>query len=304
MENKCFRDLLTGDLKTAKISLLGIPYDKNASVGKGASFAPDNLRALSYHLPALTKDAEDISGFKLYDMGNVVANNDEKVEDYFACVQKEAFRALTLTPYSWYLGGDHSIAIATERAFYDYALSLGKEPVIIHIDAHPDICDIYEGSKYSHACPIRRAIDYGYKTENIVLIGMRGFEAQEVSYFNLHPELKVYSSSYLNANGLNEVIAYLNKTFADDRYLVYLSYDIDANDPSFAPGTGTPEAFGLTSKMVLTLILDIVKNLNVKAMDLVEIAPPLDVNDVTSWLGLKTMYEIFNVLLKKEKKHA
>ena len=90
------------------------------------------------------------------------------------------------------------------------------------------------------------------------------------------------------------------KNKIDDNGLVYLSYDIDANDPSFAPGTGTPEAFGLNSLTTLKIITNLFKNLPIQAMDLVEISPLLDINDITSWLGLKTMYEIF--ALKKEVK--
>ena len=91
------------------------------------------------------------------------------------------------------------------------------------------------------------------------------------------------------------------KTRFDDSYAIYLSYDIDINDPSFAPGTGTPEAFGPTSRMVLDLVLGLFDNLPIKAFDIVEVSPKLDTNDITSWLALKTIYEVFNVLIKKEK---
>ena len=94
---------------------------------------------------------------------------------------------------------------------------------------------------------------------------------------------------------------YLIKKYSNKKYLVYLSYDIDANDPAYAPGTGTPEAFGLTNFETATLICGIVGGLNVDTMDMVEIAPPLDVNNITSWLGLKTLYEVFNTLIKTGK---
>lgn len=81
--------------------------------------------------------------------------------------------------------------------------------------------------------------------------------------------------------------------------MIYLSYDIDANDPSFAPGTGTPEAFGLNSNELMLFIKELFINLPIKAMDIVEVSPPLDSNDITSWLSLKTLYEIFEILKKK-----
>ena len=96
------------------------------------------------------------------------------------------------------------------------------------------------------------------------------------------------------------MISYITNKYNSDKYLVYISYDIDANDPSYAPGTGTPEAFGLTSKETMKLITSLVRNLNVDALDIVEVAPPLDVNNITSWLALKTLYEVFNELINKK----
>ena len=134
----------------------------------------------------------------------------------------------------------------------------------------------------------------------MVLIGIRGFEEQEVEYFAAHPEIALYTANTLYKDGINKIIDDLKVKF-DDSYAIYLSYDIDINDPSYAPGTGTPEAFGPTSRMVLELILGLFENLNVKAFDIVEVSPKLDCNDITSWLALKTIYEVFNVLINKEK---
>lgn len=293
---KCFRDLLVTDINKARVILTGVPYDKNASVGKGASLAPQVLRELSYHLPAVDMNGHIISDCKIFDTGDLKCENNDCLT-YFQKVQNHLLKTLKTEKFNLVLGGDHSIAIASEAAFYDYAVSKNKIPAIIHLDAHPDICDEYEGSKYSHACPIKRAIDYGYETNNIVLIGIRGFEEQEVKYFAEHQEIKVFTSSNIHTNGVQQVINYLKDKF-DDRYMVYLSYDIDCNDPCFAPGTGTPEAFGANSEDVLSIIRFVIASLNVKMMDLVEIAPPLDINDITSWLGLKTLYEVFYELIK------
>jgi hypothetical protein len=81
-----------------------------------------------------------------------------------------------------------------------------------------------------------------------------------------------------------------------DEYMIYLSYDIDANDPSFAPGTGTPEAFGLNSIKLMNFIKVLFKNLPIKVMDIVEISPVLDTNNITSWLALKTIYEVLGLI--------
>lgn len=292
--NKEFRDLITLNKEEADVILVGVPFDKNASVGKGASLAPKVLRELSYELPALDRSGNDLRSLKLFDNGDITTEDFDEMKSEFSN------RLFTNKGFHLIFGGDHSIAIASCRAFYDYAISLNKIPVIIHIDAHPDICDVYEDNKFSHACPIFRSLEYGYKDENVVLVGIRGFEAQEIETFKKKSDLKVFKAKDVDNQGIDSVISYITNKYNSDKYLVYISYDIDANDPSYAPGTGTPEAFGLTSKETMKLITSLVRNLNVDALDIVEVAPPLDVNNITSWLALKTLYEVFNELINKK----
>jgi agmatinase len=234
----------------------------------------------------------------MYDNGDIVQKDGEDVETYFARIEENVFTSMNYGKFNLFIGGDQSIAIPTEKAFLRYCQKINKIPAIIHLDAHPDICDTYEGSKYSHACPNRRSIDNGYKTSDMVLIGMRGYEAQEVEYFAAHPEIEVYNSSYVQNHGIEEMLEHIKNKF-DDRYLIYLSYDVDINDPSFAPGTGTPEPFGLDNLTVLKIIKYLVANLPIGALDIVEISPKIDSNDITTWLGLKTLYEVFELLEKK-----
>ncbi len=300
MEEEIFRGLITKNIDDAKIILTGVPFDKNASIGKGASEEPHVMRELSKSFPPLTKDGFEIENCKIFDNGDIAQKSNESIEKYFIRLQKEAYKVMEKNKFPLFVGGDHSIAIATERAFFDYCKKVNKKPAIIHIDAHPDICDEYEDSKYSHACPNRRSIDYGYDTKDIVMIGIRGYESQEVKYFAEHPELKVFNATYILNNGIKKILKTLKQKFANDDYLVYLSYDIDANDPCFAPGTGTPEAFGPSSLTILEIVKYIITNLPVGAMDLVEISPLIDVNNVTTWLGLKTLYEVFYLLSNKK----
>ena len=291
-----FRDLIVEDINESNVILTGIPYDEGCSCGSGASLAPGKIRELSSFLPPLSMDGDLLTKIKLFDSGDLIKTD----ERFFEILKNESLNRFKTNKFPIFIGGDHSISIPLEQAFYDYAISLGKIPAIIHLDAHPDICDFYDGSYNSHACTNKRSIDYGYNPENVVLIGIRGFEEQEVEYFNLHKELKVYTANMCYELGIKEIVNQLVNKF-DERYMIYLSYDIDINDPSYAPGTGTPEAFGPTSRMVLELIKGIFENLNVKAFDIVEVSPPLDCNDITSWLALKTLYEVFNVLIKREK---
>lgn len=291
-----FRDLIVDKIEESKIILVGLPYDKSCSVGSGAKYAPMTLRKLSAHLPAYTMDGKSIEKCKIFDFGDI-----KPCKNYHQNVYNKLKDIFTFEKFPLFIGGDHSVSIPTQKLFYEYCKKNNLEPVIIHLDAHPDICDYYDNSYYSHACTIKRAIDNGYDTNNINLIGIRGYEKQEVDYFNSHPEIKVFSANYINNNGFGDVIDYLSNKYNDPKYSIYLSYDIDINDPAFAPGTGTPEAFGINNYELIKFIKDLFKHLNIAAMDLVEISPKLDNNDITSWLGLKTIYEIFGILSEERK---
>ena len=292
--SKIGADLVVENINEANVFICGVPYDKNASVGKGASLAPDTLRELSYDLPPLDMVGNLLTKVKLFDFGNFDGSDFSKLEAeiYHKLLKENGFHII--------LGGDHSIAIASERAFFNHAKENGKVPVIIHIDAHPDICDVYHDSKYSHACPNKRSLDYGLKDENLIILGVRGFEEQEVNYFKLHPLIDVFKASDINSLGVNRLLSYIYSKYDKDNYLIHISYDIDANDPCFAPGTGTPEPFGLNNIDVINLITGLVSKLNVISLDLVEISPKLDVNDITSYLGIKSLYEIIYTLQVKK----
>ena len=290
-----FRDLMAKSEEEANVFLCGVPYDKNASVGKGASLAPKVMRELSYDLPALDMLGNNLTKVKIADLGDFDGDNFENLKKNIEerLLSKDGFHVI--------LGGDHSIAIASERAFFDDCVRRGKTPVIIHMDAHPDICDVYDGSKYSHACPIFRALEYGYKDENITMVGIRGFEAQEIETFKKHPKLDVFKSFDIKKLGVEALLTLLVSKYRGSKYEVYFSYDIDANDPAYAPGTGTPEAFGLTNFETVAILTGLIANLNVTCLDIVEVAPPLDVNNITSWLALKSLYEVFHTLIESNK---
>ncbi len=292
---KPWRDLLTEDLEKAKVTIAGIALDRNASVGKGAGKAPNRIRKLSGYLPPASKEGVDLTSLKLYDFGNIGHNRTS-----FSKIEAKAAEIFNLNKFSVFFGGDHSCSIPLESAFYEKTIREGKIPAIIHIDAHPDICDVYDGSRFSHACPNFRAIERGYLGGNVVLLAVRGFEIQELELFSQHPEIEVIKASEVNQRGL-ESVRHLKNKF-DERHNVYLSFDIDAIDPSFAPGTGTPEAFGITSQAALEIIVYLVENLSVKAMDIMEVSPRLDINNVTSWTALKLLYETFASLSVKTTK--
>ncbi len=165
-----------------------------------------------------------------------------------------------------------------------------KEMGIIWIDAHPDLCDAFQGSRYSHACVLRRALDHPFiDPRNVVMLGVRSFEIQEVEYIREQP-ITMLTAQHLATQDAHQVGAALAHRFGD--MPVYLSLDIDAFDPAFAPGTGIPDAGGLTTRWVLDLIHGLAP-LNLVTADVVEVAPSLDVpSDATSLLALKVILEL------------
>lgn len=290
-----FKELKTNTIKDANVFLCGMPYDNNTSIGKGAAKAPNVIRKLSSMIPPFDMVGNDLRKVKLYDIG------DYEGYDLASLTNSLQFKFLEKNGFHIMLGGDHSTSIPLQRAFYCKCLKENKEPVIIHIDAHPDICDIYDNSAYSHACTNFRALEYGYKDKNLTMIGIRGFEEQEIEFFKKHQDIDVFKSVDVKKLGVSKLIEYLHNKYKGKNYLVYISYDIDANDPAFAPGTGTPEAFGLSNFETVGIIKGLISTLNVDVLDIVEVSPPLDVNNITSWLAVKTIYEVFESLISSKK---
>ena len=171
---------------------------------------------------------------------------------------------------------------------------------MIHFDSHSDIFDEFEGHKWSHACTQRRALEHeNLKDEGLSLIGIRAWEDLEVEFFKKHKDIQVITAAQIYKKGINYVKAKLNERYRDYD-VVYLTLDIDVLDPAFAPGTGTPESGGLSTREMIELIKFTINKLPIKAMDIVEVSPPLDSSDITSWAALKIIYEVFGQLYLKK----
>ncbi len=285
-----FRTLLTKNIKEANIILGCASYDLGCSCGSGTKMAPKKLKKLSSYLPPYDANAHNLEKVKIYDYCDV--DQDSYESNYYEVLYQKAQAILNYDKFMLFFGGDHSISVPLEKAFYEKYSSLGKKPVIIHIDAHMDILDTYMESNMSHACPNRRAIENGYKVQDINMIGIRSYENGEIEFWKEHDELNVITADMFRQLGAVEVAKVIINKY-DENAVFYISFDIDAIDPAYAPGTGTPESFGLTPLELRDFFKEIFANLDVKAMDLVEISPKLDVNDITSWLGLKMLYELF-----------
>ena len=281
------RDLWSGlicDDPEAEVGVLGVPFDGATSYRCGTRFAPAKLRELSAHLVPSADEGQPLD-LGVRDYGDVPTDLDWS--RYFQAVEERAAEVLQ-HPLALFLGGDHSVTIplmcACDRAWEG---SFG----VLHFDAHADLFDICDGHRWSHACTERRALELpGLSTERLTLVGLRSFAPGEWNFLQAHPEIAVYTARQCYRRGM-EAIADEVVESLKDMASVYVTIDIDGLDPAYAPGTGYAEAGGPTTRDLLELIRPVCRELPVRAMDVVEVSPPLDHAEVTSFAALKVIYE-------------
>jgi agmatinase len=287
---KCnpWSELYSDKIEDANICIMGIPFDGAVSCGKGAAQAPEMIRSLSRYWSPYTERGNLITNM-VYDAGDV--QTELNWESYYEKVEKEALKLLDSGKFCLFLGGDHSTTIPVHKAFFQKFK--GKKIGVIHFDSHSDIFDVYDGHKWSHACTQMRAIEQLDEPSDVAFVGIRAWGKEEVEYFQNHPEIFLKKAWDVSQEGHQSIAKQLIEKFKSYD-IVFLSVDIDVLDPAFAPGTGTPEPGGLTTRELMEMLTEITKELPIGAMDIVEVSPPLDSkNNITSWAALKLMYEIF-----------
>jgi agmatinase len=275
------------------VIIMGIPYDSSACYRKGAAFAPAKLRELSRKSSAVTEDGILIDKLSVMDTGDVDVSLE--ISDFFDSTRKKV-AGLPKDVFLLSLGGDHSVTIPLIQAFAE------KDPSdfgLIWLDAHLDLWDIYDNSPYSHACPMRRAFELpNLKADKIVGVGMRCYSPVELQFI-AEKEIKMITAAQCAHQPVEETARQAAERLTDVSR-VYLSLDIDMLDPAFAPGTGIPKGGGVSTRFLLDLIKLLFKNLPIASADLVEISPPVDFSDITSFAGVSIIFEILGQLQQKK----
>ena len=273
----------------ADVLIMGIPFDNAVSLNKGAAKAPDNLRRLSVDLSDTTDVFRPIKNGVLYDFGDIRSELDWN--RYFGSVEASALELMKLERFCLFLGGDHSVTIPLHKAFganFD-----GKKIGIIHMDANYDLCPEYDGHPWSHACTEARALEGVVTGKDLTFIGVRVAEETELELMKKHPGIMTITAENVYDMGAAAVVEKLAERYAGYDAL-YLTLDIDVLDPAYVPGTGTPVSGGLDPISLAKILRGALTTLPVKAMDIVEVAPPLDINDITSWAALRVIHEILS----------
>jgi agmatinase len=280
------------EVSQADVAILGVPFDSGVSYRPGARFGPSHIRESSRLLrpynPALQVPV--FASQQVADAGDL-AVNPFNIDDAIGAIERGARALLERTRFVLTLGGDHTVALPMLRA-----VSAVHGPVaVVHFDAHLDTWDTYFGAAYTHGTPFRRAAEEGLLDRTGCLhVGIRGplytdadLDQDSELGFQVIPAPDV---EQLGVPGMVERIAQR----VGDRP-VYVSIDIDVLDPAHAPGTGTPEAGGLTSRELLAALRSFAR-LNLVGADIVEVAPAYDHAQITGIAAAHVGYELLSAL--------
>jgi agmatinase len=276
-----------GDLQVA---IVGVPMDLGVTNRNGSRFGPRALRTIERIGPYnhVLKTAP-VSDLRVADVGDVPFRSrfslDLSHEDIEAHIAR--IRDAGVAPLS--VGGDHSISLPILKA-------LGKDrPVgMIHIDAHCDTSGGFDRTKFHHGGPFREAVLEGVlDPKRTIQIGIRG-PAEYLWEFSYDSGMTVVHAEELTNLGIPAVIERARAVAGDGP--TYVSFDIDSLDPAFAPGTGTPEVGGLTTREALELLRGL-KGLNIVGGDVVEVAPQYDASTNTAQAGAQMLFEILSLMV-------
>jgi guanidinopropionase len=276
------------DLSSIDIALIGVPFDGGVTNRPGARHGPREVRNQSSLMrsvhPETRKnpfDEKRIGDFGDVDFPSVfdLEASIESIHQFYLPIAAAGVIPLTV-------GGDHSIS-------YPILKALGAEQPLglIHIDSHTDTRDSFAGSKVTHGAPFRRAVEAkAIDPRRIIQIGIRGAQNATESWdYSREHGMRVIFMHEVDDLGIDGVIHEARRVVGDAP--AYLSFDIDALDPVYAPGTGTPEAGGFTMREAIRLLRGL-NGLKLAGGDLVEVSPPFDVGGLTALHGATVLYEM------------
>jgi agmatinase len=283
-------DAETPDFGDLQVALLGVPMDLGVANRTGSRFGPRALRTIERigpynHVLGCTPLHE----LRVADIGDVPFRSRYRLEMSHDDIEKRVNQIVDAGVIPLSVGGDHSITHPILKA-------VGKKrPVgMIHIDAHCDTGGAYDLTKFHHGGPFRNAVlDGVLDPTRVIQIGIRG-SSEYLWEFSYESGMTVIHAEEVTGMGIPAIIEKAKAIIGDGP--TYLSFDIDSLDPSFAPGTGTPEVGGLTTREVLELLRGL-KGINLVGGDVVEVAPQYDATTNTAHAGAQVLFEILSLMV-------
>ncbi|MGI9315747.1 MAG: agmatinase [bacterium] len=286
------------DVPYCDVAILGIPFDAGTSYRPGARFGPQAIRQASRHLRTNFHPAYDTEPFRelqVADAGDV-ACNPYNIDEAIKQIETAAGEMLDKADALVSLGGDHTIAVPLLRAVNH---KFGQV-ALVHFDAHLDTWDTYFGAPFTHGTPFRRAAEENlFNDQASMHVGIRGplYSREDLSN-DEELGFKVVHCDELQSHGVDHVVERIRERVGD--FPLYLSIDIDVLDPAHAPGTGTPEIAGLTSRELVNIIRGL-QGLNLVAADIVEVAPAYDHAEITSLAAATIAFEMVNLIIARDR---
>ena len=275
-------------LNDVDIGIIGVPWDSGTTNRPGPRHGPRQLRDASTMIRAEhpVSGVRPFEAMNIADLGDVgpnpadIIDSMERITAFFNQVKNAGITPMTA-------GGDHLTSLPVLRA-------LAKDaPVgMVHFDSHTDLFHSYfGGTLYTHGTPFRRAVEEGLlDPKRVVQIGIRGtqYDSEDLD-FAKSVGIRVIKIEEFHARGVSDVMSEAREIVGQGP--TYLSYDIDFVDPTFAPGTGTPEVGGPNSYQALQVVREL-NGIDLIGADMVEVSPPFDPSGGTAFLGVSIMFEI------------
>ena len=279
------------EVSRCDIAIVGVPFDTGTSYRPGARFGPLAVRTASrliraYH-PGL--DVEPFRVAQVVDAGDI-APNPFDIAEAIGQIEAGARELLADASHVVAIGGDHTIALPLLRAVH----AKWGPVALVHFDAHLDTWDTYFGAPYTHGTPFRRAWEEGLLADAAIHVGIRGpiyspADLIDDAAFGF----QIVSAMDIESMRIEGVVQRIRERVGD--LPVYVSIDIDVLDPSAAPGTGTPEAGGLTSRELLGILRGL-RGVRLVGGDVVEVAPAYDHAEITALAASHVVYELVSLL--------
>lgn len=275
--------------KDSKVVMLPVPYEATTSYGKGTGKGPAGIYYASHYVEFFD---EELNREFCFEKGNGIASlypvniKGLKGKKALDVIYKEVLKLIKDKKFVVTLGGEHTISTAPIKAHFDSY----KDMSVLHFDAHSDLRDEYEGTKYSHACFCSRVAEF---TKDITQVGIRAQCKEEYEFIKKNKIKTFYAYAIRNGlhgkNWQDKVIKGLKKN-------VYITFDVDYFDPSIMPSTGTCEPLGFYWEETMVLLKKLGKVRNVVGFDVVELAPKKD-NSYPDFLTAKLIYKMLNYFL-------
>ena len=263
------------DYENSEIVILPVPFDATSTWIKGADKGPKAILEASSNLEFYDIETDsEVYKKGIFTEKEIISN---KSEDMINKVEEKVNQLIKTGKFVVIVGGNHSVSNGTIKAHANSFKNLS----ILHLDAHGDSRDIYEGNKYSHACVIARAKEV---VKNIVSVGIRAVDSSEIERMNKN---KVFFAHdiYNSTDWIKKVVNELSEN-------VYITIDVDVFDPSIIPSTGTPEPGGLNWYQVTGLLKEVAKKRNITGFDVVELCP--SDNKASDFTIAKLIYQLLS----------